>query len=141
MFESKLVHCGRWPLGENENRIVTARWSNVGSRQLYESGWSGEPVCQGFYDVGRQCGGCSFFAPFDSDWGLCAHAKSRHWLETVFEHFTCPAHVNEGWGPHSFTEDAQFHCLCGGEADYWAAIVAAFEASQKPRDSDQGAQG
>ncbi len=25
-----------------------------------------------------------------------------------------PAHVNEGWGPHSFSEDPEFHCRCQG---------------------------
>ena len=32
----------------------------------------------------------------------------------MFEHFTCPAYVNEGWGPHSFTEMQEMHCRCGG---------------------------
>lgn len=102
-------------MNHNQNQLATTSWSNLASAELYQAGWPGEPACQAQYEEGRQCGGCSFFAKFDADWGLCAFAKSRHYLETVFEHFTCPHHVHEGWGPHSFTEDASFHCRCGGE--------------------------
>ncbi len=88
----------------NENSIITDRWSNNDSRRLYELQWSDEPKVREQYEEGQQCGGCSFFAPFNCDWGLCCHAASRHHLETVFEHFTCPAYVNEGWEAHSFSE-------------------------------------
>jgi hypothetical protein len=89
----------------NENRIITDRWSNEDSKQLYELHWPDEPKLLRLYEQGQQCGGCSFFAPFNLDWGLCCHAASRHHLETVFEHFTCPFFVNEGWEAHSFCQD------------------------------------
>jgi hypothetical protein len=101
-------------MNDNRNAIVSGAFSSAGSEQMYKSNWPDEPATRELYEGGVQCGGCSFFAKFDSDWGLCAHAKSRHHLETVFEHFTCPTHVNEGWGPHSFTERTEFHCRCHG---------------------------
>ncbi|WP_425397669.1 high-potential iron-sulfur protein [Aeoliella sp.] len=100
----------------NENNIATNTWSNIDSKALYEDNWPNEPELRQQYEEGQQCGGCSFFAPFNADWGLCGHAASRHHLETVFEHFTCTSFINEGWGPHSFTEDASLHCRCGGES-------------------------
>lgn len=99
----------------NENQILTDGWSNSDSERLYKDGWPEEGFLARQYEDGFQCGGCSFFAPFNSDWGLCCHSKSRHHLETIFEHFTCPTFTREGWGPHSFTEDSEFHCRCGGE--------------------------
>jgi len=103
-------------MSSNQNHIATHHWSNPASELLYRVGWPDEPDCKAQHEQGRQCGGCSFFAAFNQDWGLCTHASSRHHLETVFEHFTCPQYVHEGWGPHSFTEDTSFHCRCGGEA-------------------------
>jgi hypothetical protein len=100
----------------NTNRVVTDSWSNPESERLYISHWPDEPATYQRYEKGDQCGGCSFYAQFNSDWGLCCHPKSRHHLETVFEHFTCPAFVGEGWGPHSFSENTDFHCRCGGES-------------------------
>lgn len=103
---------------DNRNVIVTDAFSNDSSRDAYRAGWPEDPAAKAFYHEGRQCGGCSFYAKFNSDWGLCTHAASRHHLETVFEHFTCPAHVDEGWGPHSFTTNVEFHYRChGGPAD------------------------
>ncbi len=88
----------------NRNIIVQGGWSDDDSRLRYESRWADEPDVLRRYEDGEQCGGCSFYARFDSDWGLCCHPRSRHHLETVFEHFTCPVQINEGWGAHSFTE-------------------------------------
>ena len=101
-------------MDDNRNAIVTTAFSSATSEQMYKANWPDEPATRELYTEGIQCGGCSFFAKFNSDWGLCANAKSRHHLETVFEHFTCPAHVNEGWGPRSFRENPAFHCRCGG---------------------------
>lgn len=101
----------------NDNKVVTNRFSNPESEQLYRTGWPDEPQCREQYEEGRQCGGCSFYGKFNADYGLCCYRKSRHFTETVFEHFTCPAYVHEGWGPHSFSEDREFHCRCGGEPD------------------------
>lgn len=89
----------------NTNRIVTDRFSNPESEKLYREHWPDEPsTYTELYEQGKQCGGCSFFAPFNSDWGLCCRSESRHHLETVFEHFTCPQYIHEGWGPHSFMD-------------------------------------
>jgi hypothetical protein len=102
----------------NMNQIDTAAWSNSDSERLYVENWPTEPDMQNCYENGIQCGGCSFYAEFNCDWGLCCNPQSRHYLETVFEHFTCPTHVNEGWGPHSFTDDNSFHCQCQGAPVY-----------------------
>lgn len=119
----------------NINTIATDRFSNPESCDLYFAQWPDEPACESQYENGDQCGGCSFFAPFNSDYGLCAHPKSRHHLETVFEHFTCPAYVQEGWGPHSFSADKDLHCRCGGEgSEYWDRITALFENENKPKE-------
>ena len=96
----------------NKNRIQTSGFSSLASESLYRSGWPSETQLQQQYSQGRQCGSCSFYAQFNKDWGLCCHRRSRHWQETVFEHFTCPSLVHEGWGPHSFTIDRGFHCSC-----------------------------
>ena len=98
----------------NTNQLETERFSDPESEALFRSHWPGESATCEQYHEGKQCGSCSFFAPFNFDYGLCCHQKSRHHLETVFEHFTCPAYVHEGWGPHSFSEAPEFHCKCGG---------------------------
>jgi hypothetical protein len=99
----------------NGNTVITDGFSNPESEQRYKANWPDEPKCQQQHERGDQCGGCSFFAQFNADYGLCCHSKSRHFAETVFEHFTCPCYVGEGWGPHSFTEDRSLHCRCQGE--------------------------
>ena len=96
----------------NTNVIFTNGWSCLNSLKLFDKKWHQEPEIWGKYYMGKQCGGCSFFAKFDCDFGLCCHHKSRHFTETVFEHFTCMNHINEGWEAHSFTEDTICHCLC-----------------------------
>lgn len=102
-------------MDDNQNTVATKAFSSSSSKQMYEAMWPEEPATRELYESGIQCGGCSFFAAFNYDWGPCANSKSRHYLETVFEHFACPAHINEGWGPHSFTEHTEFHCRCQGE--------------------------
>jgi hypothetical protein len=87
----------------NGNRVCTDRFSNPDTELLYKS----MPP-----DNGPQCGGCTFFAPLNPDYGLCCNSESRHHLETVFEHFTCPSLVYEGWGHHSFAADPRYHCQC-----------------------------
>jgi hypothetical protein len=95
------------PEPTNRNVVLRNSWSNASSQQLYSDRWPTEPAVRARYERGEQCGGCSFFAPFNYDWGLCCHPASRHLTETVFEHFTCLEYEQEGWGPHSFKNRAQ----------------------------------
>ncbi|RYZ63562.1 MAG: hypothetical protein EOP09_17460 [Proteobacteria bacterium] len=87
-------------------------FSNPDTQMFYAEDWPGEPHLQLQSEEGGQCGGCSFFAPFNEDWGLCCSHASRHHLETVSEHFTCPSLAREGWGPHSFSNDPGYFCRC-----------------------------
>ena len=102
----------------NKNKLTTNDFSNPASRLRYEQRWSEEPELRQQCEEGDQCGGCSFFAPLNADFGLCCHSKARHFSETVFEHFTCPSYVNEGWGAHSFTATGDLHCKCQGQDIY-----------------------
>lgn len=74
----------------NRNRVITDGWSNPDSRASYEHHWPGEPKTADLYRSGRQCDSCLRFVAFNADWGLCSSQASRHFTETVFEHFTCP---------------------------------------------------
>ena len=82
----------------NANRIFTEGFSNPATSGLYHK--------RAPLDGRIQCGGCSFYAVFNSDWGLCCYRKSRFHLETVFEHFGCERHVSESWESHSFQENS-----------------------------------
>lgn len=92
------------PPHENQNRIYENGFSARSSDKLYRLQWPTEPKVRQLYEAGMQCGGCSFFAPLNADWGICCSKRSRHRLETVFEHFTCANHVAEGWEAHSFED-------------------------------------
>lgn len=86
----------------NRNSIVLQGFSNSESEKRYRLQWPGEPEICAAYKAGNQCGGCTFYAEFDSDFGLCCNPRSRHHTETVFEHFSCANYDYEGWGAHSF---------------------------------------
>jgi hypothetical protein len=110
----------------DRNTIITTDFSNPVTDEMYRNSWPGEPeLKERAQERGEQCGACSFFAPFNADYGLCCHPESRHHLETVFEHFTCPVYEQEGWGPHSFTTMKEHHCRCNGEgSEYWDNLLA-----------------
>ena len=74
----------------NHNQINTHGWSNPDSEALYLHEWPGEGKTAALYRAGRACLNCANFAIFNADWGLCCNRESRHFTETVFEHFTCP---------------------------------------------------
>lgn len=90
----------------NKNHIESRTFSNEETAKLFRE--NGAPE--------NQCGGCSFFAPLNGDWGLCLNSESAFLHETVFEHFGCEAVCVEHWGPHSFTNNTAWHCWCGGES-------------------------
>ena len=91
----------------NQNRIKTEGFSNSESERLYTEHWPDDPETAELCDAGQQCGGCAFYAKFNADYGLCCNSNSRHTLETIFEHFTCAATVQESWGSHSFSGNAE----------------------------------
>ncbi len=97
----------------NSNQIKTDGFSNPDSQRLMNEQWPDEPELrvQQSEDC-LQCGGCSFYGKLNFDWGVCCNQKSRHHLETVFEHFTCASIAHEGWNAHSFDEDKGYWCRC-----------------------------
>jgi hypothetical protein len=76
----------------NKNQIVTDAFSCRASQKLLDLEWPGEPEVLRQRDKGFQCDSCSSYVAFNRDWGLCSNSRSRHYLETVFEHFTCPSY-------------------------------------------------
>ena len=78
----------------NSNFILTNTFSNHYTRALYMS-----------RHTDHQCGGCSFYAGFNHDYGLCCLDESPYYLETVFEHFGCEKYIFEDWLYHSFEKD------------------------------------
>lgn len=89
---------------KNENLIYTKGFSNPSSAHLYQNNFNNHPKLIKMYTEGTQCGGCSFFAPFNEDYSLCCYKKLEHFRETVFEHFTCLKCCYEGWETHRFNE-------------------------------------
>lgn len=78
----------------NTNHIVTHGFSNPDSERLYKRRWPDDPKAKDLANAGFDCLSCNFFAPLNSDWGLCCYSRSKHNLETIFEHFTCSAFVD-----------------------------------------------
>jgi hypothetical protein len=85
----------------NHNRIQTRGFSNPASEKAYRLRWPGDPRAAALYGRSAHCLSCSFYAVFNSDWGLCCNPLSAQYLETIFEHFTCRMQVDEGES-HSF---------------------------------------
>lgn len=88
-------------LNVNKNNIITKGFSNQVTAHLCRE------LCRKRGWIENQCGGCSYYAEFNADWGLCCNPKARFYLETVFEHFGCDKTVIEGWGPHSFQDEPE----------------------------------
>jgi hypothetical protein len=68
----------RFPAGErneqdvmNKNKIITDDFSSEESKHLYETEYAENEASRIAYKQGYQCGDCSFFAPFNKDYGLC----------------------------------------------------------------------
>jgi hypothetical protein len=96
----------------NQNIVKRFGFSSESTAALYESNFATNPLARKLCMDGHECGSCSFYAKFNSDYGLCCHPDSPHLTETVFEHFACKSHVDEGWGAHSFTTNKAGHCKC-----------------------------
>lgn len=61
----------------NQNVIVVGGFSNPASLKLYNLQWPNEPKILQKYMQGHQCSGCTYFAKFNSDYGLCCSPRSR----------------------------------------------------------------
>lgn len=85
----------------NQNVIVVGGFSNPASLNVYNLRWPNETKILQKYMQRHQCGGCTYYAKFNS-YGLCCSPHSRHRLETVFEQFSCVDQQEEGWYGHSF---------------------------------------
>lgn len=79
---------------KNRNQIFTDQFSNRAAQKMYHNKWPGEPKVKDLYSKGQQCCSCKFYREFDDDWGLCANRQSRHFRETIFEHFTCDKFIH-----------------------------------------------
>jgi hypothetical protein len=86
----------------NNNKIITEEFSNPESEAEYLNKFPSDPKARDLAEECHQCGGCSYYAVFNSDYGLCCNPASKHHLETVFEHFTCSQIDIESWDYHSF---------------------------------------
>ena len=89
----------------NKNKIITNGFSNRNTEKIYDNLFQSDDKAKQLYERGCQCGSCSYFAELNKDYGLCCYMKSDHYLETIFEHFTCSKHIEENWNAHSFSEN------------------------------------
>jgi hypothetical protein len=86
----------------NANKVVTDGFSNPDSEFEFQNGYPSDSKARELAAESYQCGGCSYFAPLNADYGMCCNSKSPCHLETVFEHFTCSEIDIESWAYHSF---------------------------------------
>ena len=94
----------------NQNFIVTHGFSNYETQLLYTKmcNKKADPKLQELYGTGCGCLACNFYAPLNFDWGLCLYNRSQHYLESVFEHYTClsytPPEDENDCEAHTFTD-------------------------------------
>lgn len=82
--------CGRKWMTTKELVAALDRWVD----HAYLAG--GEKYAEEVANEGGrlQCGGCRYFAAFDSNYGLCCNVKSNMDGRVTFEHAGCPQHSN-----------------------------------------------
>ena len=97
----------------NHNIIFTTGFSNPVAQTICISFWEAHGKQKKSTNV-YTCQSCSFYARFGFGWGLCCNSKSPHFKETVHRLFLCDKQTEEGCGPHSFCEEKEDHCRCGG---------------------------
>lgn len=83
MFDGVSVEEGGW----NYSR----RWMTAEDRDAALSRWAMKAY-EGRASDEHQCGGCQWFAAFDSDYGLCWNGRSARDGHVMFEHGGCDQH-------------------------------------------------
>ncbi len=85
--KEKIKYC--YPKDADTNTIKTDTWSNPAAEDWFDNKWEGEPEILNLFEEGSRCIRCVHFQAFNENWGLCFQKASRHYLETIFNSFTC----------------------------------------------------